>query len=1519
MNQLNNAPDHLYNLLPAIYRIRDEEQGGQLRALLTIIESELNLVEGDIDDLYQNWFIETSADWVVPYIGDLLAVRDLNIASPRSYGQERRSYVANTLVYRQRKGTTPVLEQLAKDITGWGARVLEALPLLATSQNLNHVRSNGTVDLRVSKRPKKLGTPFENSRDGAAHTVELSRRTGDRGRYNPTAVNLYLWRLQDYLIEWGTARSIPLPQNIPGYCFSFNPLDSLGEATPLFNQPQTETEFTQLAAEINLPAILTRETLQSLLALPAKEQQQSAEYLHYFGAEPVFQIKLNGADPIQPQNIKIADLDWDQEGWQAPSGLPDCLEEGSSQVIVDPESGRFLVLAADPPDDVQVSYAYGFSGDIGGGSYERPRADTVALSDRLIWEVKSRSSSVPTALAQAVTDWNRMAQKWQNYHDVVCIPLGCLAIDENNKSIMLPATKELRPQLKAGILKGLQVIGKENELEITSAQDDVALTDEQRDLAASRRQGDLEVTVLPGIAIDSLGRSINLNICYSVILADYCDQTVSLAISYLPREGNPRWQITVVTSEADGEYPPNLYIRLAQVTLDRNGRIKKIRSVNREANKFIPGIFRGLDISFSNNPDQTITVAVSPGAPLPGIAVNSEGQVISLDQPISASLNELLNQGSEPQLLQNRRVLLFLIPGEQPQLGAVIDAQVGIIRLQGSATVVGDLAIQIPANKQLHLVAANGDRPHLLGNIFLQGISKPETLAAGGLWLDGLMVEGQLAISSGNLQQLHISHSTLVPNAGGLVVEKPEYDVIDEDATDITLLAMLMYSVVLFQRLLKVGLSKNSLSPQQRIARITEITLKQVSNAINALQHTAQEWQAPNHLVTNQPQDCEEDTKTNFDADNGQLKITIEQSICGEIALADTVPSLKIINSIIDVGIDNNSFGAIAAAGTATDIQNSTILGTTIVRSLEASESIFADKVVTLRQQIGCVRFCYVPVSSRTPPRYRCQPDLLLAENKQSPPAAITSLYEEKSQLFVGTAGNGVFYHSSSPATWIPIKLGLKQEIITALTIVPQAAPAISFLLAGTASGMLFRTDLPTLIDGEGRLKSRGTQITGTATGFLTALTLGSTVVVGEQVRTVVGISNNLEMQIDQPFTPDITVNSSFQFNHSLWAMVQPKPFTNTAITTIIQRDRSGQKNIWVGTAGDGVFRSNDAQTWTGVNAGLTNLDVRAIAINPTSYDLFVGTYGNGVFWSSDDGDTWQGGDPLDPEIRQSGLTDPQVISLTINPYNSHIFAGTAGSGVFRSTDRGSHWESVSQGLKNPYIEVLTHHARSDLGTITTANDQVVFSNPDLISLLPNGNYTIVANEQTRILSIWQEGEQQLRILDDAFDPDLAISTPFTLIDLFVGTSNGGIFCSTDEGQTWQNISNGLTNTNITALAFTLRDHKLLLYAGTRIGSVFYLEDNQQWRTLNTGLDQVDITLELLNQIQPDFTSLNYTQPGYVQLCNACSAGIYTGAEDGSEMGVFSYLKNPQRAANLQASLKEYLRFGLQAKIIYIT
>jgi hypothetical protein len=72
-------------------------------------------------------------------------------------------------------------------------------------------------------------------------------------------------------------------------------------------------------------------------------------------------------------------------------------------------------------------------------------------------------------------------------------------------------------------------------------------------------------------------------------------------------------------------------------------------------------------------------------------------------------------------------------------------------------------------------------------------------------------------------------------------------------------------------------------------------------------------------------------------------------------------------------------------------------------------------------------------------------------------------------------------------------------------------------------------------------------------------------------------------------------------------------------------------------------------------------------------------------------------------------------------------------------------------------------------------------------------------------------------------------------------------------------------------------------------------------------------------QLTPLFTSRDYGDPAYGQLSQQCAEEIRTGAEDGSEMGVFSHLKQPQREANLRVALEEYLRFGLEAGIFFVT
>lgn len=227
---MTNSSDRLYNLLPATYRIRDAAQGEQLRALLTIVSDELSEVEADIRGLYENWFIETSDEWVVPYIGDLLGVRGLNTLQNTSFSQ--RAYVANTLFYRRRKGTAYVLGILAGDVTGWPAHVVEFFELLQTTQYLNHLRLfNTTPDLRNMNQVNLLDMPF----DSLPHTADVRHINNQRGKHNIPNIGIFLWRLQNYPLLNVIPRQAAAP-HAHGYHFS-----PLGNPAPLFNAPATDS------------------------------------------------------------------------------------------------------------------------------------------------------------------------------------------------------------------------------------------------------------------------------------------------------------------------------------------------------------------------------------------------------------------------------------------------------------------------------------------------------------------------------------------------------------------------------------------------------------------------------------------------------------------------------------------------------------------------------------------------------------------------------------------------------------------------------------------------------------------------------------------------------------------------------------------------------------------------------------------------------------------------------------------------------------------------------------------------------------------------------------------------------------------------------------------------------------------------------------------------------------------------------------------------------------------------------
>ena len=222
-----NNPINLYELLPIVYRTEDARRGYPLQALMDIISEQANIIHQDISRLWDNFFVETSDPWAIPYIGDLVGNNPIH-----EVVRGRRADVAKTVYYRLRKGTLPMLEEVARDVTGWPVHAVAFFDIMTWSQNMNHLRpSVGTMDIRDIDACDRVDGPF----DSASHTVDVRPIGRTEGWHNIRNVGFFIWRLGNYTLSGVTPRL----SEANDYGFHFSPL---GNPAPLFNRPQRETD-----------------------------------------------------------------------------------------------------------------------------------------------------------------------------------------------------------------------------------------------------------------------------------------------------------------------------------------------------------------------------------------------------------------------------------------------------------------------------------------------------------------------------------------------------------------------------------------------------------------------------------------------------------------------------------------------------------------------------------------------------------------------------------------------------------------------------------------------------------------------------------------------------------------------------------------------------------------------------------------------------------------------------------------------------------------------------------------------------------------------------------------------------------------------------------------------------------------------------------------------------------------------------------------------------------------------------
>jgi hypothetical protein len=377
--------DKLWNLLPAVYRAEDTDtfgSNGPLRELVNRIGAQAAVVRRSIDRLWEDQSIESCDDWVIAYIGDLLSTN--LVASLDARGQ--RLDVAKTIHYRRRKGTVAVLEEIASDITGWDARVVEFFRRLGRTRHCfdpgivepgadpvddrtlqlaegivglwTSTAIGGWADLRNAYGASLAQSPFSTAPsirppcafDEYFHTADFRAGRGRSGWYNISKLGVFLWRL----LSFGTGQTTPVQS---GQCYTFDPT---GREIPLFAASTRPLGDSWVSPqEWQLPSPISTPLLRSALANP------DVQPLYAALAPDGVTLEQNslGFFTLPGSFYELVDL---AKVTTAPEPA-----NASFPLMVFPETGRFAVLPPGLDGPVTVTYHYGFSGPMGAGPYDR--------------------------------------------------------------------------------------------------------------------------------------------------------------------------------------------------------------------------------------------------------------------------------------------------------------------------------------------------------------------------------------------------------------------------------------------------------------------------------------------------------------------------------------------------------------------------------------------------------------------------------------------------------------------------------------------------------------------------------------------------------------------------------------------------------------------------------------------------------------------------------------------------------------------------------------------------------------------------------------------------------------------------------------------------------------------------------------------------------------------------------------------------------------------------------------------
>jgi len=328
----------------------------------------------------------------------------------------------------------------------------------------------------------------------------------------------------------------------------------------------------------------------------------------------------------------------------------------------------------------------------------------------------------------------------------------------------------------------------------------------------------------------------------------------------------------------------------------------------------------------------------------------------------------------------------------------------------------------------------------------------------------------------------------------------------------------------------------------------------------------------------------------------------------------------------------------------------------------------------------------------------------------------------------------------------------------------------------------------------------------------------------------------------------------------------------------VIATAASAPATLYAG-AHNGVFRSSDgAQTWTHPALGVRNLGVGPLAVDPTAPSTMYTTSGGDVLKTTDGGAHWSASnaglspelevdwlavDPVSPSIvyavqstpfagrtvfykstdggvhwaRPSDVSfDPGALqAFAIAPTQpSTLLSGVNFLGVLKSTDGGASWAPANSGLTavSPYIRALAIDPTAP-NTVYASTYPYDFYTPAQIFKSTDG------------AAHWSQlpiGVQSNMIITSLVVDPAAPSTLYASYGDYGDPGQGGVFKSSDGGESWVVASQGLPAVSIGKLVIGSGSPSPV-YTATSAGIFASSDGAMSWTPINNaGLPNVGVS-----------------------------------------------------------------------------